>query len=317
MSLQVGGRDIEAPRVENLDIEFKFMQADPVGPIHLAFREGFTLTHTSASQTMTVSAPGDTVLAARRGAVLILTINRPERLNAWNYELETCYFNLLQAADADPAVRAVVLTGAGRGFCAGADMDDLREVGEGTVEVPPNRDRPRSFPMTMRKPMIAAINGAAAGLGLVEALYCDVRFAAPKAKLTTAFARRGLIAEYGIAWLLPRLIGPSRALDLLLSGRVILAEEAHAIGLVDRIVEPASLLDAAVAYADELATFSSPTSMAVIKNQVRRAMDADLATSLAEADVLMLESFGRPDVGEGVASYLDGRAPAFAPLAAR
>jgi enoyl-CoA hydratase/carnithine racemase len=275
------------------------------------------MTQTSLPGAAAVAQSQDTVLAEQRGAVLILTLNRPERLNAWNDALEARYFALLEEADADPEVRAIVVTGAGRGFCAGADMDDLQAVGDGSEPPVTPQTRPRSFPLTVRKPMIAAINGAAAGLGLVEALYCDIRFAAPKAKLTTAFARRGLIAEYGIAWILPRLIGPSRAVDLLLSGRVILAQDAVTIGLVDRIVEPEQLLAAAVAFAEELASYSSPTSMSVIKAQIQRAMDSDFATSVAEANELMLESFRQPDVAEGVASYLEGRPPAFAPLSPR
>jgi enoyl-CoA hydratase/carnithine racemase len=275
------------------------------------------MTQTSLPGAAAVAQSQDTVLAERRGAVLILTLNRPERLNAWNDALEARYFALLEEADGDPEVRAIVVTGAGRGFCAGADMDDLQAVGDGNEPPVTPQTRPRSFPLTVRKPMIAAINGAAAGLGLVEALYCDIRFAAPKAKLTTAFARRGLIAEYGIAWILPRLIGSSRAVDLLLSGRVILAQDAVTIGLVDRIVEPEQLLAAAVAFAEELASYSSPTSMSVIKAQIQRAMDSDFATSVAEANELMLESFRQPDVAEGVASYLEGRPPAFAPLSPR
>jgi enoyl-CoA hydratase/carnithine racemase len=254
------------------------------------------------------------VLAERRGAVLVITLNRPDRLNAWNRDLEARYFELLDEADADPDVRAVVVTGAGRGFCSGADMDDLQRVAGSDKLTPGTPARPRSFPLTIRKPMIAAINGAAAGLGLVEALYCDIRFAIPDAKLTTAFARRGLIAEYGIAWILPRLIGISRALDLLLSGRVILAQDAHAIGLVDRIVEPEALLDAAVAFADELARHSSPTSMSIIKGQIQRALDSDFSTAFAESETLLIESLRQPDLAEGVASYLEGRPPAFAPL---
>ncbi len=272
------------------------------------------MTQTSVPESAPAAPSQDTVLAERRGAVLILTLNRPERLNAWNGPLEARYFDLLEEADADPEVRAIVVTGAGRGFCAGADMDDLQAVGEGARPPLSPPTRPRSFPLTVRKPMIAAINGAAAGLGLVEALYCDIRFAAPNAKLTTAFARRGLIAEYGIAWILPRLIGPSRALDLLMSGRVILAQDAVPLGLVDRIAEPEDLLEAAVAFAQELAGFSSPTSMSLIKAQIQRAMDSDFATAFAEANELMLESFRQPDVAEGVASYLEGRPPAFAPL---
>lgn len=145
------------------------------------------------------------------GDVLLLTLNRSDRLNAWNDALEERYFALLDAAEADPAVRAVVLSGAGRGCCAGADFEDLQRLGAADLGITalPVRERPRERPLAFRKPLIAAINGAAAGLGLVEALYCDVRFCMPEAKFTTAFAQRGLIAEYGVAWLLPRLVGQS------------------------------------------------------------------------------------------------------------
>ena len=259
----------------------------------------------------------DTVLAERRGPVLLLTLNRPDRLNAWNDELEERYFALLDDAEDDPDVRAVVVTGAGRGFCAGADMGLLEQLGSGGEVQVADRPRPRHFPLTLRKPLIAAINGAAAGLGLVEALYCDLRFCTPRAKLTTAFVRRGLIAEYGISWLLPRLVGPSRALDLLVSGRVVLGEEAFRMGLVDRLVEPDVLIDEAVAYAQDLAQNCSPTSMAIIKDQVRRHLDVGLEEALADAERLMVESFERPDVAEGVASYVEQRPPAFPPLPAR
>ena len=156
----------------------------------------------------------DLVLAEHHGAVLLLTLNRPDRLNAWTNELEDRYFALLDQAEADPATRAVVVTGAGRGFCAGADLENLRQASTSDQASGPVRARER--PLFFGKPLIAAVNGAAVGLGLIEALYCDIRFCVPTAKLGTAFAQRGLIAEYGIAWLLPRLIGRSRALDLLL-----------------------------------------------------------------------------------------------------
>ena len=260
----------------------------------------------------------DTVLAERRGAVLLLTLNRPDRLNAWTDALEDRYYGLLEEADADPEVRAIVVTGAGRGFCAGADMELLQQIGgPGNEPRAVERPKPRSYPLTIRKPLIAAINGAAAGLGLVEALYCDVRFATPAAKFTTAFVRRGLIAEYGIAWLLPRIAGPSRALDLLLSGRVVLGEEAYRLGLVDRLCEPDALVDEAVAYAQELATHSSPASMAVIKEQVHAAMDATFQEAFTESERQMAASFGRPDVQEGVASYVEQRPPSFPPLTPR
>jgi enoyl-CoA hydratase/carnithine racemase len=264
--------------------------------------------------TQSTDAP-ELVLAERHGAVLLLTLNRPDRLNAWNIPLEERYFALLDEAEADGDVRAVVVTGAGRGFCAGADMEDLSQLG--TVdpdELAQIRHRPRERPLSFRKPLIAAVNGPVAGLGLVQALYCDLRFAAPEAKFTTSFARRGLIAEYGIAWLLPRLVGQSRALDLLMSSRVVLGDEALAMGLIDRVVPADSLVATALAYATDLAENCSPQSMALIKEQVYRAMDSDLPTAVASADKLMHESFRHPDAAEGVHSYLERRPPRFAPL---
>lgn len=252
------------------------------------------------------------VLAERRGPVMVLTLNRPEAMNAWSYDLEDKYYELLDEAEADPDVRAIVLTGAGRGFCSGADMNDLQRVGELDGADLPERPRPRTYPLTVRKPLIAAINGAAVGLGLVEALFCDIRFASPKAKFSTAFARRGLVAEYGMAWLLPRLVGQSRAVDLLFSGRMVGAQEAATMGLINRVVDEGSdVLDEAVAYATELAVNSSPWSMSVIKTQVGQALDLPFSSSLEEADRLMNISFGRPDVIEGITSYIMKRPPAF------
>lgn len=260
----------------------------------------------------------DLVLAERRGAVLVLTLNRPDRLNAWTDELEVQYFAQLDAAEADSEVRAIVLTGAGRGFCAGADFDLLEGAtgdADGAADSIVNRPRPRNRPLELRKPLIGAINGPAAGLGLVEALYCDVRFCVPAAKLTTAFTRRGLVAEYGLSWILPRLVGTSRALDLLMSARVVLGTEAAEIGLVDHLAEPGELLEQAVAYAADLAANCSPTSMAVVKGQVFGGLEQSFAESFAESERLIAESFERPDAGEGVASYLEKRPPAFPPLA--
>jgi enoyl-CoA hydratase/carnithine racemase len=248
-------------------------------------------------------------------AVALITLNRPERLNAWTHELSSLYLDLVQQAGADPEVRAVVVTGAGRGFCAGADMDGLGAIGPGNH--PQTSDtRPQTLPRTVPKPFVAAVNGACAGVGMVIALACDIRFAAPGAKLTTAFARRGLIAEYGISWLLTQLVGPARALDLLLSARVFLAEEALALGVVDRVVAASegTVLDAALAYARELATLSSPTSMAVIKRQIAADLERGLAAAYADAEVLMNESLDGPDLAEGVASFLERRPPAFPPL---
>jgi enoyl-CoA hydratase/carnithine racemase len=166
------------------------------------------------------------------------------------------------------------------------------------------------------KPIVAAINGPCAGIGLVQALMTDIRFAAAGAKLTTAFARRGLVAEHGISWILPRLVGPARALDLLLSGRVVLAEEAAELGLVNRVVEPERLLEETLAYARDLAVNCSPASMATMKRQVYADLERPLAQALGEADRLMLASFTAPDFVEGVSSFVERREPSFPALAA-
>jgi enoyl-CoA hydratase/carnithine racemase len=250
--------------------------------------------------------------------VALLTLNRPERLNAWTTEMEHLYFALLEQCATDEQVRTIVVTGAGRGFCAGADMQQLQALGDGTLaESAETVERhPQSFPLTIPKPIIAAVNGACAGIGLVQALMCDVRFAAEGAKLTTAFARRGLVAEHGISWILPRLVGPARALDLLLSGRVVFAEEAQTLGLVNRVLAPDRLLDAALDYARELAAQCSPASMATMKRQVYADLASTLPDALAEADRLMFASFTAPDFAEGVASFLKRRDPRFAALGA-
>ena len=250
--------------------------------------------------------------------VAVITLNRPERLNAWTAEMERLYFDALQECGDSAEVRVIVLTGAGRGFCAGADMQDLQAIGNGDIDASAldHERRPQTFPLTIEKPIIAAINGACAGLGLVQALMCDLRFAAEGAKLTSAFARRGLVAEHGISWLLPRLIGPARALDLLLSARIVLAEEAHALGLVNRVLAPEALLEQTLEYARELALSSSPASMATIKRQVYADLECGLHDALARADELMLASFAAADFQEGVASFLQRRDPRFAALGA-
>ena len=252
----------------------------------------------------------DTVLTEDRGAVRVLTLNRPERLNAWTAELGTAYFDALDAAGADADVRAIVVTGAGRGFCAGADMDLLQGIGGGAREAEPDT-RAHTHAMGVPKPVIAAINGACAGLGLVHACACDIRFAAAGAKLTTAFARRGLVAEHGLSWTLPRIVGPGRALDLLMSGRVILAEEALEMGLVQRVLPPDELLDATVAYAEELATLSAPSSMRAMKHQVWSHLSMSVEDALADSNELMVASLREPDFKEGVASFVEKRPPAF------
>jgi enoyl-CoA hydratase/carnithine racemase len=260
----------------------------------------------------------DVVQRTVTDGVALLTLNRPDRLNAWTGEMERTYFGMLEECAESPEVRVVVVTGAGRGFCAGADMQDLQAIGNGNMPAHAElvERRPQSFPLTIGKPIIAAINGACAGIGLVQALMCDIRFAARGAKLTTAFARRGLVAEHGVAWMLPRLVGPARALDLLLSARVVLAEEAQELGLVNRVIAPELLREETLAYAGELARNCSPASMATIKRQAYADLERGLEDAVAEADELMLSSFAAPDFAEGVASFIERREPRFAPLGA-
>jgi enoyl-CoA hydratase/carnithine racemase len=258
--------------------------------------------------------------------VAVLTLNRPDRLNAWTGELEQIYFNLLRECAASEDVRVIVVTGAGRGFCAGADMQSLQAIGDvaqngatapaGNGVAPEAFEHtPQTFTLSVPKPVIAAINGPCAGIGLVQALMCDIRFVAEDAKLTTAFARRGLVAEHGISWILPRLVGPARALDLLLSGRVVLGREAVELGLCNRATPAETVLEETLAYAHELATQCSPASMAQMKRQVYADFEKPLAEASDEADKLMFASFAEPDFVEGVSSFVERRDPRFAALA--
>jgi enoyl-CoA hydratase/carnithine racemase len=264
----------------------------------------------------------EVVLREIEDDVALLTLNRPDRLNAWTPELQTLYFDLLEDCASRDDVRAIVVTGAGRGFCAGADMKHLQEVSSGEIDrsAPPadgdapQDTRPVAFPLSIPKPVIAAINGPCAGIGLVLAVMCDLRFAAAGAKITTAFARRGLVAEHGISWMLPRLLGPARALDLLLSGRVVMGAEAAELGLVNRAVEDGQVVEHALAYARELARECSPASMAAMKRQVYADYDRTLVDTVQDANRLMLESFTAPDFAEGVQSFVERRSPHFAPV---
>jgi enoyl-CoA hydratase/carnithine racemase len=268
------------------------------------------------------STPSDPVLyEVRETGVALLTLNRPERMNGWGGGLASTFYSRLDDAEADPNVRAIVVTGAGRAFCAGADMGDLTTIGNASVDAAGGTDvsklvgaRHPHFVMTMSKPVIAAINGGCAGMGLTMALSCDVRFAAEGAKFTTSFARRGLIAEYGISWILPRIVGSGVALDLLLSGRVFFADEAARLGLVKEVVAPDVLLPRAIAYAEDIAANCAPSSLAVIKQQVYADTMRDVFEASDRAEKLMHESMQRPDFIEGITSFFEKRPPNFPPL---
>jgi enoyl-CoA hydratase/carnithine racemase len=251
------------------------------------------------------------VLCAVENGVATVTLHRPDRMNAWTREMEAVYFATLDALEGDPDTRAIVVTGAGRGFCAGLDMEDLA----GATDGKPARDSRQTMlhALSIGKPMICAINGGCAGIGLVQALACDVRFAAAGVKIATAFARRGLVAEFGASWFLPRIVGHANALDLLLSGRTITAEEAADLGLVNRVVSGARLLDEARGYAQDLADYCSPVAMAAIKRQVYDDWLRTAAESEDEWRRLIAQQHRRADFREGVASYADRRKPRFEP----
>ncbi len=258
----------------------------------------------------------DVVLREIEDGIATLTFNRPDRLNAWTPEMQTQYFDFLEECADSEDVRVIVVTGAGRGFCAGADMQGLQALSGGDLDrsTSAHDARPVTHAHTIPKPIIAAINGPCAGLGLVHALMCDLRFVAAEAKLTTAFARRGLVAEHGLSWILPRLVGPAKALDLLLSGRVVLGAEAAEMGLANWSVEDGRVLEEALNYARVLATDCSPASMAVMKQQVYADYERRIEETVEEANRLMAESFTRPDFAEGVQSFVERRSPHFPPL---
>ncbi len=263
--------------------------------------------------------------------VAVITLDRPDKLNAWTGAMETSVKRAIADAASNDAVRAIVITGAGRGFCAGADMGLLQSIGPkgerrqlvddaSSVNVPVSAYGPSleghyksrfGYLFSVGKPIIAAINGPCAGIGLVFTLFCDMRFASHEAKFTTAFAQRGLIAEHGISWLLPRLTGSANALDVLLSARKFTAEEAERIGLVNRSFSHDTFMDNVLAYARQLANSVSPRSMAVMKEQVWKAWFQDFNESLAVADAEMQKSFGSEDFKEGVAHFVEKRAPKF------
>jgi enoyl-CoA hydratase/carnithine racemase len=258
--------------------------------------------------------------------VATVTLSRPERLNAWTGRMHAEYRWVLAQVEADAAVRAVVVTGEGRGFCAGADaaaLDghaakgrydpgvDAHELARPGYGVRPEYDHPFAFHFGIPKPIIAAINGPAAGVGLVLACFCDLRFAAAGAKLTTAAPKLGLPAEYGLSWVLPRLIGTGRAADLLLSGRVVLAEEAERMGLVNAVLPAEELLDHATGYARMLATEVSPASLAAAKAQLYADWHRDVGTSVAESERLLEELVQGPDFAEGAKALNEKRPPRY------
>ena len=258
----------------------------------------------------------DVVLDELRDGIATLTLNRPERRNAWTIAMHKRYWGLLERCDQDPEVRVVVVTGSGTTFCPGADTESLQGY-TASGELDPlaaTITQPDWYPMTVRKPVIAAINGACAGFGLAVAMMCDVRIAAAGAKMTTAFARRGLPGLHGVAWLLPRLVGASRAAELMLSGRTFTTEEAAAIGLVHQLVLPDQVLPTAHAYAADLVANCSPESWMHMKHQLLLAGQQTFPEAVEDASGREVAALSTRDFHEGVFSFVERRPPSFAPL---
>lgn len=276
------------------------------------------------------------ILYSTQNGVGTITLNRPERLNAWTAAMERSVKRAVLEATRDAAVRAIVITGAGRGFCAGADMQRLQDASTASprttardeaadraehatptpvAELEPELSTPYpgrfGYLMSVGKPVIAAINGPCAGIGLVLTLFCDLRFASEQAMFTTAFAQRGLIAEHGSSWLLPRLIGPARALDLMLSARRVQSREAAALGLVNEVFPHATFIADVLGYTRRLTHEVSPRSLAVMKAQLWKSLSQSMDVSLELADREMTKSFQSADFKEGVAHFVEKRAPRF------
>jgi len=259
--------------------------------------------------------------------VAVITLDRPDTLNAITARMQAELKHALAAAENDQAVVGIVLTGAGRGFCAGADMGSLQNIATGGSSQqddlsqfeadPGNKDMGPDFEVTfsyllsISKPLIAAVNGPCAGLGFVFASLCDMRFVEKQAKLTTAFVNRGLVAEHGSSWILPRMMGSANALDILWSGRKFLGDEAYHLGFANRLCEEGHAKTQAIAYIEAMAATASPQSIKLVKAQVYRHLNSSLAPAMEESNQLMEQTLAAEDFKEGVSSYVEKRAPKF------
>ena len=255
--------------------------------------------------------------------IAIIWLNRPQRMNAWTGRLHTEYRYLLQRANDDDAVRAIVVTGRGKGFCVGGDSQalsghaergaydpgtssDIAKPGYGTDK---NFDASFAYHFGLSKPVIAAMNGPAAGVGLALACFADLRFAVPGVKLTTAHGKLNLPAEYGLSWMLPKIVGLGRANDLLLTSRVFTSDEAMQLGFVNQIFEPADLVEQTLVYAHQLVASVSPNSLRQTRWQIYRDMHRDVASSVIESERLIEEMATEEDFKEGIAALVEKRPP--------
>ncbi len=258
--------------------------------------------------------------------VALITFNRPQALNAFTYNTLAEFRHAVAAADADPKVVGIVVTGSGRGFSAGMDMNALGEMtksGEsgggdyglrshpGDPAMGENFEKMFTYLMAVRKPVIAAVNGACAGLGFSLACMMDMRFVERQARFTTAFSARGLVAEHGTSWIVPRLIGPSKALDILWTGRRFEGEEALELGIANRLCENGQAVADASEFIRGLARTASPRSLMEMKQMVYRHLNVELGPAIEEAQRMQDASLKREDFTEGVRSFVEKREPNF------
>jgi enoyl-CoA hydratase/carnithine racemase len=267
----------------------------------------------------------DEIIYEKANRVAVITLNRPARLNAWTGRMESELREAVLDSERDDNVGAIVITGAGRAYCAGADMGALNRVADGTVsaaqavacEVAGTSETRADFRQRfswiagLRKPVIGAINGACVGMGFTTALYHDIRIASERARMGLIFVRRGLGIEHGASWLLPRIVGLSNALDLAISGRIVDAEEALRMGLVSRVVEHEQLMPTALEMAGEIATSCSPLGVSHAKRLIYHHLLTDLGTALAEENESIEVMTHSEDFREGIRAFQEKRGPRF------
>jgi enoyl-CoA hydratase/carnithine racemase len=265
------------------------------------------------------------IIYQSRDRVATITLDRPDKLNAWTQKMDEEVGAAIRAAAADDDIRVIILTGAGKGFCAGADMTLLSAIsqepqpragrflvndeikGDGRADF----RRKHAWLLSVPKPIIAAINGPAVGLGFIIPLYCDFRFASEKARFSVIFSKRGLVAEYGLAWMLPRIVGTGNAIELMFTSKMLDAAEALRMGLVTRVLPEENFLPAVQEIAREIAATVSPRSLRVMKRQIYTGLLQNLGEAYDEALEEMRGSFGTEDFKEGVAHFIEKRAAAF------
>jgi enoyl-CoA hydratase/carnithine racemase len=258
--------------------------------------------------------------------IATVTMNRPDKMNAWTGRMGLEMRHAMLDADADDNIGAIIVTGAGRAYCAGADMGGLNEISQGRAtagaavstsndDLPkgarPDYRTPYSWAMALKKPVIGAINGACVGMGFTLCLYQDIRIASDKARMGLIFTQRGLAIEHGSSWMLPRIVGATRAMELAITGRLIDAQEALAIGLVNRVVPHDKLMETAREVAGHIATKCSPLGVAQAKKMVWEHLFTDLGTAIKEDDAAMQLMTHSEDFGEGVRAFIEKRSPRF------